>query len=85
VRRSSGTIPDVIRPTFTPTAEQRDAIDRAKRLALLVSDAEANMWAAIREARELGVPDVKLCNETGQSRATLNRKFGPRADQSRGA
>ena len=41
-------------------------------------------WRRILEARNAGVPDEPLCDETGFSRATLNRRFGPRreADES---
>jgi hypothetical protein len=35
-------------------------------------------WAAILRARNAGVPDKVICERTGWSRATLNRKFGPR-------
>jgi hypothetical protein len=72
-------VPTVIRPTWSPeTDEQRKALARAVRLAQQFEKAEAAMWEAIVEARKLGVPDVPLMDATGQSRATLNRRYGPR-------
>jgi len=35
-------------------------------------------WEAVRAARVPGVSDERLCEATGFSRATLNRRFGPR-------
>ncbi|WP_033338868.1 hypothetical protein [Catenuloplanes japonicus] len=72
----------MIRPTWTPaTAEQRNAVQRAAALAEQKIRIEAEMWAAIKEARDLDVPDTVLCEQTGQSRATLNRKYGSRSTQ----
>jgi hypothetical protein len=71
----------MIRPTWSPeTDEQRRALAAAVKAAQQFAKAEAAMWAAIVEARNLGVPDTLLCDETGQSRATLNRRFGKRGD-----
>lgn len=77
----------MIRPTWTAESdEQREALaaavkaarehDRAVRRA---AETEAAMWEAIVKAREVDVPDTTLCDRTGQSRATLNRKFGRRS------
>lgn len=75
----------VPRPTTNLSADQQKALlmaveaaNRAKR-----SQQETDMvtdfaWQAILAARALGVPDELLCDETGFSRATLNRKFGRR-------
>lgn len=69
----------MIRPTWTPTTDiQRRAIADAIQRAEAAARAEKLMWDAILEARELDVPDTVLCERTGVSRATLNRKFGPR-------
>jgi hypothetical protein len=71
----------VIRPTWSPeTDEQRRALAKAIKLAQQAAKADAAMWEAIVEARNLGVPDTLLCDETGQSRATLNRRFGKRGE-----
>lgn len=69
----------MIRPTWTAENErQREALARAVQLAEKSKEAEETMWAAIVAARNLGIPDTVLCERTGQSRATLNRKFGAR-------
>jgi hypothetical protein len=70
----------VIRPTWSPeNDDQRKALAKAVRLAEAYEKAESAMWAAIVEARNLGVPDVPLTDATRQSRATLNRRYGPRS------
>ncbi len=70
----------VIRPAWTPADdEQRRLYAAAVRRAEEFRRAEAAMWEAMRAARESGVPDVPLCEGTKQSRATLNRRFGPRS------
>jgi hypothetical protein len=75
----------VPRPTTKLTDEQREklaaAIEEARksREARMIADtATEKAWQKILEAREAGVPDEMLCDETGFSRATLNRKFGPK-------
>ena len=77
----------VPRPTTKLTDEQRrlltQAIEEARksREARMLADSATNRaWQKILEAREAGVPDEMLCDETGFSRATLNRKYGPRRD-----
>ena len=35
-------------------------------------------WASVQRVRELGVPDPLICRRADISRATLNRKYGPR-------
>ncbi|MEU8158146.1 hypothetical protein AB0B94_31210 [Micromonospora sp. NPDC048986] len=69
----------MIRTAWTPDDdEQRKALADATRLARKHRQAEAAKWAGMLRARVLGVPDEVLCDETGESRATLNRRFGPR-------
>jgi hypothetical protein len=88
VRHRTGNVTRMIRPTWSPANdEQRKALAEAKRLARQhernekqLAQAEASMWDGIQKARELGVPDTVLCDETGASRATLNRKFGKRQE-----
>lgn len=78
----------MIRPTWSAeTDEQRKALaeavraaNAAKKAKQAADRAEEAMWAAIVNARGLGVPDEPLCRETGASRATLNRKYGTRSE-----
>jgi hypothetical protein len=70
----------VIRPVWSAKTEaQRKALAEAVRLARKADEAEDAAWAAILKARELDVPDLVLCEQTGRSRATLNRKYGARS------
>lgn len=39
---------------------------------------EKTAWQAILAARAAGVPDDRLCKETGFNRSTLNRLYGKR-------
>jgi hypothetical protein len=72
-------VPIVIRPTWSPANdEQRRLLAEAERRAREFRRAEAAMWQAIVKAREADVPDTVLCERTEQSRATLNRRYGPR-------
>jgi predicted GIY-YIG superfamily endonuclease len=48
-----------------------ESVERARQ-------AEHEAWDAALAARNAGVPDTVLCEETSLSRATLNRKYGPR-------
>jgi hypothetical protein len=80
VRQGVDKVATMIRPAWSPeTDEQRRALAKAIKRAQLAAKADAAMWEAIVEARNVGVPDTLLCDETGQSRATLNRKFGARS------
>lgn len=77
-------MPTMIRPTWDakhPTDAQRRALAEAVKLARKAQEAEDAMWAAILVAREMDVPDLVLCERTGASRATLNRKYGARSAQ----
>lgn len=84
VRQQRDTVPRMIRPVVQLTVEQKAALVAAKKLADQHRKIEADMWAAIKAARDLGIADTRLCEETGQSRATLNRKYGPRPGQPHG-
>lgn len=70
----------VIRPKIVHTDEQRRLLAKAKAAARAADKAEEDAWAAILEARQAGVLDTVLCEETKRSRATLNRRYGPRTD-----
>lgn len=81
----------VPRPTTQLTDEQRSLLDAAKRAAQdshqakrEAKEKEKAGWEALLTARAGGVPDELLCDETGFSRATLNRRFGPRVRQETG-
>ncbi len=76
-------MPTMIRPSWVAeTEEQRRAYAEAVRLSRLFKKAEEDMWAAIVKATLLGVPDEPLMRDTGQSRATLNRRYGSRENRS---
>jgi hypothetical protein len=69
----------VIRPTWTPkTEEQSRALDAAIEAANEADEADEKAWAAIKRARDAGVPDEVVCRRTNRSRSTLHRKYGPR-------
>jgi hypothetical protein len=75
----------VPRPTTKLTDEQQQLLDEAVEAATKKHDAqretdamEEAAWDRILRARRAGVPDELLCDRTGFSRATLNRKYGTR-------
>jgi hypothetical protein len=68
----------VPRPITELTDEQRSLLALAVESARTFRDAEQKAWDAAVAARRAGVPDETLCDETGLSRATLNRRFGTR-------
>lgn len=77
----------VPRPTTKLTDEQRrclqlaiEAARESKAADERAEELKALAWQRILEARNAGVPDEPLCDETGFSRATLNRRYGPRRD-----
>lgn len=70
----------VPRPTTKLTDEQRRLLDQAVESANTYRDSEKQAWEDALAARKAGVPDELLCDETGLSRATLNRKYGPRRE-----
>ncbi|MEV1331110.1 hypothetical protein AB0J20_16210 [Micromonospora costi] len=69
----------MIRPKTVLDEDQRRLLAAAVTKAQAADKAEDETWQAIKEARDAGVPDTVLCEQTGRSRATLNRKFGPRS------
>lgn len=70
----------VPRPTTKLNDEQRRLLDVAVESARNARSADQAAWNAALAARRAGVPDELLCDETGLSRATLNRKYGPRGE-----
>jgi hypothetical protein len=77
----------VPRPTTKLTDEQRRLLEVAVEAARekmraqdRVNELDEIQWQRALEARRAGVPDELLCDETGLSRATLNRKYGPRRE-----
>lgn len=55
------------------------ALERAVSAAQRADALKAQAWLSIKAARDAGVLDTDLCEQTGRSRATLHRKFGPRS------
>lgn len=77
----------VPRPITKLTDEQQrllaaavEAARKSKEADRAAEQLKADAWQAILAARNAGVPDEPLCDETGFSRATLNRRFGTRRD-----
>lgn len=68
----------VPRPITELTDEQRRLLAVAVESARKFRESEQAAWDDAVAARTAGVPDELLCKETGLSRATLNRKYGPR-------
>jgi hypothetical protein len=72
----------VPRPTTKLTAEQRRllevAVKTARERKVQMQELDQEIWDAALAARRAGVPDDLLCDETGLSRATMNRRFGNR-------
>jgi hypothetical protein len=72
----------VPRPITKLTDEQRrllnEAVKTARELKPQMQDLDQKIWDKALAARRAGVPDELLCDETGLSRATLNRRFGNR-------
>ena len=70
---------DVIRPKTVYTDEQKRLLAEAIADAQAADAAEEKAWRSIKRARDAKVLDTDLCEQTGRSRATLHRKFGPRS------
>lgn len=69
----------VIRPTFKPTKEQSDLMSRTKAAWKAATQAEEKAWQLTQALREADVPDTAMCEQIDElSRATLNRRLGPR-------
>ncbi|WP_330438834.1 hypothetical protein OHB44_28085 [Micromonospora sp. NBC_00821] len=73
---------DVVRPKKVLTEEQLALLAEAVADAKLADAAVEKAWASIKKARDAGVGDMLLMDpsQTGWSRATLNRRYGPRTD-----
>lgn len=78
VRQPTDSVKPMIRPTFSATDEQKKVLSAAVAATHEADEKVAAGWAAILAAREAGIPDTLICERTGWSRATLNRRFGPR-------
>ena len=72
---------DVIRPVTRLDSDQQAALDDAIEAARAADELEDKVWKLIEIARKKGVPDLTLCERTGRSRSTLNRKLGRRKDK----
>ncbi|MEU7904091.1 hypothetical protein [Actinoplanes sp. NPDC049118] len=79
----------VPRPITKLTDDQQkllaEAVKAAKKSDQSQARADADKeaaWEAILTARAGGVPDDRLCDETGFNRSTLNRRFGTRSKES---
>ncbi|MFI7547189.1 hypothetical protein [Actinoplanes sp. NPDC049599] len=75
----------VPRPVTKLTDEQRRLLDEAVKAAAESRKATETAWERIITARAAGVPDELLCDETGFSRATLNRRYGRRRQSDSGS
>lgn len=73
-----GNLTAVNRPAYSGNAEQNQLLAAAVDATKEADEKVDKGWAAILRARNAGVPDKVICERTGWSRATLNRKFGPR-------
>lgn len=68
------------RPITKLTDEQRRLLDAVVEKAKQARSVDQEAWDLALEARNAGVPDEMLCDESGLSRSTLNRKYGPRRE-----
>jgi DNA invertase Pin-like site-specific DNA recombinase len=69
-------IQPVARPKWNPrtaTAEQRKAIAAALRARQHAEQAEAQVWNAVADAIQQGVPATYMADQFGINRATLYR------------
>jgi len=66
------------RPVWRGSQVQMKALAEARRLSEKRAGIEAAMWATLARGRQLDIPDTTLCDESGESRSTLNRRLGPR-------
>ena len=79
MRHDGDTLIAVIRPNWSPSSpEQRALLADAVLAAAAADAAEEAAWAKIVAARNAGVPDTVICDQTNRSRATLNRRYGKR-------
>ncbi|MEU8185990.1 hypothetical protein [Micromonospora carbonacea] len=66
------------RPVTILTPHQEQQLSVAVEAGERADEADRKLWEAVEVARSAGVPDVLLCERTGISRATLNRRLGSR-------
>jgi predicted GIY-YIG superfamily endonuclease len=66
------------RPATVLTPHQEQQLQAAVEAGERADEADRKLWEVVEAARGAGVPDVLLCERTGVSRATLNRRLGPR-------
>jgi hypothetical protein len=79
MKQGSDSVTTVIRPTFKPTAEQLSALQVTQEMWDQRDRAEDQAWKATQHLRDLGIPDLVICEHIRQvSKPTLNRKLGPR-------
>ncbi|WP_433368291.1 helix-turn-helix domain-containing protein [Actinoplanes sp. CA-142083] len=70
------------RPPVKITDEQERLLKKVNRTIdnaqKIIEREEDRIWAAVKELRDTGMPDVQICRRTGLNRSTLQRKLGPR-------
>jgi hypothetical protein len=89
MRQRGDSVRSVARPPVRITEEQErllkkviKSIDHARKIAEREED---KVWAAVKELRDAGMPDVQICRRTGLNRSTLQNRLGPRADAPAGS
>jgi hypothetical protein len=65
------------KPWIPKTDELREAYDEAVTAAQAADKAEARAQEKIKRAWDLGVPPEVLARDTGRSKKTMYRKWGP--------
>lgn len=79
MKQEGDSVTTVIRPTWKPTDEQLAAIRATQEKWDARDRADDEAWKATQQLRDLGVPDLAICEHIRQvSKPTLNRKLGPR-------
>ncbi|WDZ87172.1 hypothetical protein [Micromonospora cathayae] len=69
------------RPPTVLTLHQEEQLQAAVEASEQADEADRKLWEAIKAARAAGVPDMLLCERASVSRATLNRRLGPRSSK----
>ncbi|MER7280521.1 GIY-YIG nuclease family protein [Dactylosporangium sp. NPDC000244] len=67
------------RPAWRGSPAQMAALANARRLSRELAAINTARWDLIAHGRALGIPDTTLCEESGESRSTLNRRLGTRS------
>ncbi|GAA2696609.1 hypothetical protein [Actinoplanes palleronii] len=80
MKHQTGKVRPVIRPRWRGDDAQESALAAIAAKFEESRKAEDAGWAAVRQARELGVPDTVICQRADISRTTLQRKLGHRPD-----